>query len=107
MTNKLSGTEIEVVSSVITAESQKAVTALRSGKVPREAIKTHPGNAGKIFSYVSHIHGTKTMNDAFNQSWDWEVKSWELFEDSSAIVLGSITMHHILRWVQFLCQGHG
>lgn len=77
----------------VTADSMKAIEALREGKIPPQAIKKHPGKGGNIFSYVSHIHGTKTMNDAFSQAWDWEVQKWELFDDRSALVSGKLTLN--------------
>lgn len=77
----------------VTPQAVQAREALRTGKIPQKAIKKHPGKGGNVFSYISHIHGTKTMNDAFDQLWDWQVEQWELFDDGSAVVRGTLSMH--------------
>jgi len=65
----------------------EALNTLSTGTIPPEAIKTHPGKGGKIFSYVSHIYATKLMNSAMRFLWEFKVVSFEAFDDGSAVAL--------------------
>jgi len=71
----------------------KAIQALRTSTIPKEQISEHPGKGGKKFRYVKHTHATMLMNDAFQQGWNWEVLEYEVFSDTSACVLGRMTLN--------------
>lgn len=71
----------------------KAIRAIETSTIPPEQISEHPGKGGKKFRYVKHTHATQLMNDAFRSAWDWEVISYEVFDDNSALAIGRITLH--------------
>jgi hypothetical protein len=86
-------TALTPFSDAIDPKIAKAIQALRTSTIPKEQISEHPGKGGKKFKYVKHTHATMLMNDAFQQGWNWEVVSYEVFQDTSACVLGRMTLN--------------
>src|SRR5574340_827970 len=76
--------------SEITPESLQAINMMRTGKIPPEAIKQHPGKGNKIFSYVSHVFLTRALNEAFGQFWSTNILETKLYDDNSAAVVMSL-----------------
>lgn len=89
MNNKL-----EVITASVSPESAKARQALEEGKAQHGVIHQYNGKGGKTFSYIPHTDGTKTMQDAFGQLWDWEVVSHDVFADASAVAYGKMTLYY-------------
>lgn len=79
-------------SSLIDAKQIEAYNNLVAKKIPEDAIQTHPGKAGKTFTYVNHIWITEQLQNALGNMWSWEVLSWQVYPDSVA-VLGKLTLH--------------
>ena len=90
---KVDKVQIEILDTQMSPESLKAITALRTAKIPKEYIKKHPGKGGKIFSYVSHVHATEDMHNALGMNWDWQILDYQLFPDRSAAARGQMTLH--------------
>lgn len=86
-------TNIVPFTDAISPKMAKAIKAIETGTIPPEAISEHPGAGGKKFKYVKHTHATVLMNDAFQSAWDWEVRSYEVFTDGSALAIGRLTLH--------------
>lgn len=89
------GTELLPIG--ITPEAARSLMTLQTGDVPKDAISEHPGKGGKVFSYIDHVYGRSLLwNVQWDIPFDWNVKSYELFPDDSAIVLGelAIYVHH-------------
>ena len=76
--------EMTVIDNKVSVASYQAMQSLMAGRVPASAIKTHVGKGGQELMYASHIHGTKTMNEAFSQLWDMEVLRETVYADNSA-----------------------
>lgn len=93
-----------IMNKKLNPEMLRAINSLSTGTPPPEAIKTHPGKAGKIFTYVSHIHATKTMNDAFQWLWEYKVLSFEAFDDGSAVALCNLKLFFPLKNGEFITR---
>ena len=74
-----------VETSVVDPAQLEALNVLRSKRVPKKAIHTHPGKGGQTFSYVSHVWVTKTLQDGLRNMWSFEVLGWEVFRESLSI----------------------
>jgi hypothetical protein len=69
------------------SNAAKALQVFVSGKLPPEAIKTHPGKGGKTFSYVSHAWITRRLQDLpLPIVWSWNVLDYQILKDGSPIV---------------------
>jgi len=88
----------------INPEALRAINSLSTGTPPPEAIKSHPGRGGKTFQYVSHIHATKTMNDAFRWLWEFKVVNFEAFDDGSAVALCNMKLFYPLENGEFFTR---
>lgn len=88
---------MNIDNSIMDPKHLQAINNLRSKEVPKDAIKTHPGKGGQTFSYVDHVWVTEQLQDALHNMWDWDVLSWEVFEDS-VVVCGRLTLHIPFRY---------
>jgi hypothetical protein len=93
ITTPASENQIEVLLPNIDPQTAQAIQAITTGKVQPNVIRQYNGKGGKLFSYIPHTDGTKTMQDAFGQRWDWEVVRHDVFADGSAIAYGRISIH--------------
>jgi len=91
---KVDKVQIEILDTQMSPESLKAITALRTAKIPKEDIQKHPGKGGKVFSYVSHIRATETMHNALGMNWEWQILDYQLLPDKSAVARGQMTLHY-------------
>lgn len=85
---------IEVLNVSIDPAAAQSRRALETGKAQHGIIRQYSGKAGKTFSYIPHTDGTKTMQGAFGQLWDWEVVKHEVFSDFSAVAYGKMTLYY-------------
>lgn len=74
-------------------ENIKAMDMLLTGIVPPSEISTHPGKGQKTFAYIKHTYATSVLNDAFGMLWDFEIKSYEVFPDTSALAIVATVFH--------------
>jgi hypothetical protein len=79
-------------SSIVDPRQVDAMNALTSKRVPKNAIKTHPGKGGNIFTYVDHVWVTEMLQHGLGNLWNWEVLDYQVFTDSVA-VRGSLTIY--------------
>jgi hypothetical protein len=86
--------QIEILDTQISPESLKAITALRTARIPKEDLRQHEGKSGKIFSYVPHPLATATMNDAFGMNWDWQILDYMVYPDKSAVARGQLILYY-------------
>jgi hypothetical protein len=63
----------------------QAVNVIQSKEIPRSAIKTREGKAGKTFTYVDHVWVTETLQDGVGHLWSFEVLGWEVFREKLTI----------------------
>jgi len=83
----------EIMDTQVSPGQLKAISALRTAKIPKEHIKKHPGKGGKTFSFVPHTIATDTLNSALGMNWDWEILDYSLYPDNSAVARGKLTVH--------------
>jgi len=69
-----------------------AIATLLTGKVPKYAVREHPGNGGKIFKYVDHVWVTQLLREAFGPFWGSEVLESTIEEDGTATARVKITI---------------
>lgn len=88
--------ELEVVSmrSIMSAEAMRAQQMLEEGEIPESAISEHPGKGGKVFKYVKHTFATRQLNLALGPLWSYEVLSWMVYDDRSAVAQVRLTIHY-------------
>jgi hypothetical protein len=75
-------------------EAQRAVLSQRT---PADVVKSRRGRGGTKLSYVSHDYVTRTLNQAFNWAWSFEVIEEKIFPALDApeeiIVKGRLVVH--------------
>jgi hypothetical protein len=63
---------------------------------PPNVVKTRKGRGGKTLSYVSHDYVTRTLNEAFNFAWSFDILSERFIggdNPSEVVVKGQLTVH--------------
>jgi hypothetical protein len=83
----------EIFNTPMTPERLRAINTLSTGTIPPEALKQHPGRGGKIFTYLSHVWATKFMNAGLKWLWEFQVMSFEAFDDGSAVALCRLNIY--------------
>ena len=81
-------TAITTVNQGITDTQWKAIGAI----TPADKIKTRPGNAGRMFTYVEVGYVISQLDEAFGRLWDWEVIEQNVGQ-SQVWVRGRLTIH--------------
>jgi hypothetical protein len=75
-----------LIDSSLDPSAARALQIFASGKIPKEAIKTHIGKGGKTFSYVSHAWVTRQLQDLpLPIVWSWNVLDYQILKDGSPI----------------------
>jgi len=77
-------------SGVISQKKAAAIITVLGGKVPKEVIRTHPGQGGKVFQYVDHVWVTKQLRTAFGPLWGFEASEATIEEDGTATARGTL-----------------
>lgn len=55
-----------------------ALRQIFTQETPREAIRTRPGRGGRVLLYTDGAYVVRTLNEAFNWNWDFEVDHEEI-----------------------------
>src|SRR3989337_3320281 len=63
----------------------QAVNVIQSKEIPKSAIRTREGKAGKTFTYVDHVWVTETLQDGVGHLGSFEVLGWEVFREKLTI----------------------
>lgn len=77
-------------SDIISPTRASALITILKGKIPKEAIRKHPGAGGKTFSYVDHVWVTKKLRQAFGATWSFEASEATIEEDGTASARGTL-----------------
>lgn len=88
----MSNEMLSLSTSNVSIKQIEAQNNLASAKVPKSAIKQHPGKGGKVFTYVDHVWVTEQLQQALGNTWSWDILQWEVFEDSVAVT-GRLSLH--------------
>jgi hypothetical protein len=87
MRNRITGFDLlgeyrlDKITSRLTPEILEAVMEIQTGVVNKRYIQKR-----QSMSYISHLHATETMNTVFQWDWEYQVLSYEIMEDGSALV---------------------
>lgn len=83
----------EIFLTPMSPDKLRAINSLSTGTIPPEALKQHPGRGGKIFTYLSHVWATKILNAGLKWLWEYQVMSFEAFDDGSAVALCRLNIY--------------
>lgn len=75
---------------IIDYKRASALTTILNGKIPKEAIRKHPGAGGKSFQYVDHVWVTRKLRQAFGALWSFEASEATIEEDGTATARGTL-----------------
>jgi len=76
------------------AETARVLDMVRSKRVPKSAVRSHPGKGGKVFEYLDHVWVTKQLIALFPViPWSWDVVSAVVEADGSSTALGRFSMN--------------
>ena len=77
----------------VSMEQLRAMETLRRGEVPPEMVRSHPGRAGKVFTYLAHTYATSLLLDGFGPMFSHDVLSYQMMEDGTAVALVRLQIH--------------